>query len=77
MLSENPWLDPVDAQDFAADEVIVPLLESPPRPTLLCARVPSTSSIDSVFASNDPYTVTFELGRRKVRFFVRVLRGRG
>jgi hypothetical protein len=70
-LKANPWLDPEEDMDSHADEIIIPLLESPSRSTLLCARVPSTSSVDSLFASNEAHAVTFELrGERDVQFWV-------
>jgi hypothetical protein len=69
LLRSNPWSDPVDVSDSEADEVIIPILESLPRSTLLCARVPSTSSVDSVLASNESFLTTFELrGELDVQF---------
>lgn len=71
VLRANPWEDPEQGMDSQANEVVIPLLESLSRSTLLCARVPSTSSIDSVFASEAPCTATFELrGEHDVRFAV-------
>jgi hypothetical protein len=71
LLTVNPWVDPDEELDSQADEVIIPLLESVSRSTILCARVPSTSSIDSVFVSSEPYRATFELrGNRDVQFLV-------
>ena len=70
-LRSDPWIDPDEGMDSNADEVIIPLLESTSASTVLCARVPSTRSVDSVFASNEPCTTTFELrGEQEVRFWV-------
>lgn len=69
LLRANPWMDPEEGTDSQADEVIIPLLESLSSSTLLCARVPSTSSVDSVFASDAPCIATFELrGEHDVQF---------
>lgn len=66
-----PWFDPDDGMDSRANEVIVPLLESTSASTLLCARVPRTRSVDSMFASNETFTTTFELrGDHDVQFWV-------
>jgi hypothetical protein len=71
LLRANPWADPEDGMDSQADEIVIPLLESTSTSGLLCARVPSTSSIESVFTSHAPCTATFELrGEREVRFSV-------
>ena len=65
-----PWFD-ADFMDSEAGEVIIPLLESTSASTVLCARVASTAPVDSLFASNETHTVTFELhGESDVQFWV-------
>ena len=59
---ENPWVDPVDAGGPGLPtRSSCPCSSRGSGPTLLCARVPSTSSIEASSASSEPYTVTFEL----------------
>jgi hypothetical protein len=70
-LRTAPWFDPDDGMNSSANEVIFPLLESTSASTLLCARVPSTRSLDSVLASSETCTTTFELrGEHDVQFWV-------
>lgn len=63
-----PWFDSDDGLD-SANDVIVPLLESTSASTVLCARVPSARSVDSLFASKEACTTIFELhGEHDVQF---------
>ncbi|KWT68522.1 hypothetical protein APY03_7029 [Variovorax sp. WDL1] len=66
-----PWFDADDCMDSDAGEVIIPLLESTSASTVLCARVASTVPVDSLFASSEPHSATFELhGEDTVQFWV-------
>ena len=67
-----PWFDADDGLDSEpSGEVIIPLLESTSSSTVLCARVSSPGSVESLFASSDACTTTFELhGERDVQFWV-------
>lgn len=70
-LRAAPWFDPLGGVDSSAGEVIFPLLESTTTSALLCARVPSTRSLESMLASNVTCTTTFELrGEHDVQFWV-------
>ena len=67
-----PWFEADDGLDCEpSGEVIIPLLESTTASTVLCARVSSPGSVESLFASNDAFTATFELhGEHDVQFWV-------
>jgi hypothetical protein len=66
-----PWFEADDCMDSDACEVIIPLLESTSASTVLCARVASTAPVDSLLASNETHTATFELrGEHDVQFWV-------
>ncbi|OUL97969.1 hypothetical protein A8M77_33985 [Variovorax sp. JS1663] len=67
-----PWFEPDDCRAPEADEVIVPLLESTSASTVLCARIPHTRPLDSLLASTETCTATFELhgGEHDVQFWM-------
>ncbi|VTU21133.1 hypothetical protein H6CHR_01528 [Variovorax sp. PBL-H6] len=66
-----PWFDADISMDSEAGEVVIPLLESTSASTVLCARVASTAATDTLFASNEAHTATFELhGENDVQFWV-------
>ncbi|GAA4350177.1 hypothetical protein GCM10023165_37510 [Variovorax defluvii] len=67
-----PWFEPDDCSALEADEVIVPLLESTSASTVLCVRVPHTRPPESLLASKETCTATFELqgGEHDVQFWM-------
>ena len=66
-----PWFDADDCLDSEAGEVIIPLIESTSASSVLCARVSSPGSVESLFASDEAWTTTFELhDERDVQFWV-------
>jgi hypothetical protein len=67
-LGAAPWFDPEDDAD-SSDALTFPLLESTEASTVLCASVPGTYAVESVFASYETFTTTFELrGEHDVKF---------